>query len=115
MSCAETSVCPPDSCCLRGREGGLSHGSCCETHERKSGHGRASQSGVSLSGCACVHRRGMGYVILVGTSACPPDSWSRDAPRVPENGCLCGTESGRRAEVGGWELEVGCPLCCEDG
>ena len=115
MSYAETSVCPPDSCCRRGREGGLSHGSRCETHERKTCLGLSSRNGVKVSGCACVRRRGTGYVIRAGTSACPPDSWSRGAPRVPENGCLCGTGSGRYAEVGGWVLGVGCPLCCVDG
>ena len=113
MSCAETSVCPPDSCCLRGREGGLSHGSCCETHERTTG--LSSRNGVKVSGCAGVRRRGTGCVILSGTSVCPPDSWSHDAPRVVENVGLGGTESGRHVGMGGWELGVGCPLGCEDG
>ena len=111
MSYAGTSVGPPDSCCLRGREGGLSHGSCCETHERKTGLDLSSRNGVKVSGCACVRRRGMGYVILAGTNVCPPGSWSLDAPRVPENGGLCGMESGRHAGVDGWVRGVGCRCC----
>ena len=114
MSYAETSACTPGSCCLRGSEGGLSLGNCCETRERRSDHGRASRSGVSLSGCVCVHRRGMGYAILAGTNACPPDSWSRIAPRVLENVSPRVLGSGRHAVVGGWVLGVGC-RCCVGG
>ena len=101
------------SCCSHGTESGLAHGSRYATHETTTG--LESRNDEKVSGCAGVRHRGTGCGILSGTSVCPPDSWSHDAPRVLENVGLGGTESGRHVGIGGWELGVGCPLGCEDG